>query len=83
MMSLPRVSWMRPTMPVVPGVVPTYTARLTVEVNAPSSGIVAPSAPSILRYAPFSGSTAAVMPMKPLRATTPPMVSCALMVART
>ena len=49
MMSLPRVSWMRPTMPVVAGVVPTYTARLTVEVNAPSSGIVAPSAPSILR----------------------------------
>ena len=45
--------------------------------------MVVPTAPSTLKYAVPVGSIAAVMPMKPLRARTPPMVSWASMLALT
>ncbi len=46
---LPLVSWMRPTTPVVLGVAPTYTARLSTPDIEPSTGIWTPTAPSIFR----------------------------------
>ena len=42
-------------------------------VSDPRNGIVVPTAPSTLKYAVPVGSTAAVMPMKPLSVNTPPI----------
>ena len=77
---LPRVSWTRPTTPVL---APTYTARLIAPVSEPRNGMVVPTAPSTLKYAVPVGSMAAVIPMKPLSVRTPPIVSWAWIVALT